>query len=127
MVLCNDLIIIMNFDYVCDRLSHIFADGCVVFSGCVNIFMSQHIGDNVDVFCFSIQICAKSGTKFVWRDFFQRASLFCKFFDEIFHCTDTDSFVLKGDKHGVFIFVEFECFSFSEPFLQGFCNFSREL
>ena len=83
----------------------IFFNGSVVLPSCIDIFVSQHIRDQVDIPGLPVKPGPVRAAKFMGRDLFQGRYDTAVFSDQVLHSPDCDPPVLQGKKKRVLMTV----------------------
>ena len=82
----------------------ILGDGRVVFARRVDVRMSQHIGNEINISCFTVKIGAEGAAELMRADFLlERRGNRRIFFDHVFNGALRDPPPLNRQKEGVFM------------------------
>ena len=74
--------------------SAVFAHGSIMFTGRIDVFMSEHLGYQIDITSFAVKACAIGTAKLMRCDFFGRRDRTGIFFYHIFYSLNTYSAAL---------------------------------
>ena len=64
-------LLITQADDVTRALAAVLIYGCIVFAGRIDIFMAEHICNQIDVSCGPVEACAVGAAQFVRSDLFE--------------------------------------------------------
>ena len=69
----------------------IFLNGGIVFPRRIDVFMAEHIGDDVNIFRLPVQLRAVGTAQLMRGDLFKRRNKFTVLFYKVFDRTDADA------------------------------------
>ncbi len=99
-----------------------------MLSGGINVLVSQDICHQINISGFPVQIGTEGAAKLVWRDFLEGGHIAGVFLDQIFHSTNGDAAILKGEKQRIFMTLQRnDQFPFLEISQERFPGFMRKL
>lgn len=101
------------------KFSVVFFDCGVVFFRGVYVAVTEYVGNEIDVACGAIEVCAERTAQFMRRYFFERSGGLRVFFDDVLNCSYRQSCHLQWQKHGVRIAFIYLFTSFDKAFTFG--------